>query len=67
MRNPEMNLEDWLNLVTSLNPLFAERAPQCAYETLESRKGACDGGERCRNQATCEVDGVPYCNRHGMN
>lgn len=52
------NLIDISSRVTGLG--------QCWHETTESRVGACDGGERCRNQAVKEVDGMAFCEKHGF-
>lgn len=39
---------------------------RCVWETIESSRGACDGGERCRSVATVHelASGHEYCARH---
>lgn len=52
--------KDWFSKELTFTPA------QCWHESLESRVGACDGGERCRNNATHESDGAAFCSEHGF-
>lgn len=53
-------------IVEEVDRVLAKYQPleNCSYESVESRAGACDGGEPCGDPAREIVDGQAFCLKH---